>query len=224
MADANDRWLLRERVADALREAITSGELAPGHRLREERLADQHGVSRVPVREALRQLAAEGFVEIRPNRGAVVAQLTAREAEGLLEVREVLEVLVAGQAAERRTAAQLGVLRAVLDEARGALAAGRARDLVRLNGRFHGVLAEASGNPVAARLVAELRSRIDWVYAADVDAQAGDSWAEHAAIVEALADRDAVRAEALVRAHLRRAQGVFRRPDPEDGAHAADTV
>ena len=213
MITPEDKWLLRERVAAAIRSSITGGELEPGARLREERLADEHGVSRVPVREALRQLAAEGFVEIRPNRGAVVAHLSPDEAAGLLEVREVLEALVARQAAERRTADHIAALRDVLARAAAADGANGVRELVTLNGEFHAVLAEASGNPVAAQLIQQLRSRIDWVYAADVAGQAAASWAEHAAIVEAVADGDPIRAEALVRAHLRRAQGVFRHVD-----------
>lgn len=217
IAVSEDRRLLRDRVAAALREAIIGGRVAPGDPLGEERLAAEHGVSRVPVREALRLLAAEGFVEIRPNRGAVVAELADDEAAGLLEVREALEMLAARRAAERRTAGQLAALRGLLAEARDALAEGRLDDLVALNGRFHAALAEASGNPVAAELVAQLRNKIDWVYAADVDVQARDSWAEHGAIVEALAERDPERAAGLVGAHLRRAQRVFRR-------HGADAV
>lgn len=198
-------------MAGALRAAITGGVVAPGHRLQEERLAEEYGVSRIPVREALRQLAAEGFVEIRPNRGAVVAELTAREAQGLLDVREALEALVARQAAENRTSAQLSRLRQLLDEANQVLAEGRVRDLVGLNSRFHALLAEAGGNPVAVDLVSQLQSKIDWVYAANVSTAAADSWADHAAIVDAVADQDPARAEALLHDHLQRAQRVFRR-------------
>ncbi len=93
---------LRSLVSDELRRLVVTGELPPGSRIVEDRLAERLGVSRNPVREALQALAAEGFVEILPRRGAVVAQITPEQAEDLFDVRTALEPLAARLAARRR--------------------------------------------------------------------------------------------------------------------------
>src|SRR5215471_20361542 len=101
---------LRDKVVDELRRRIIECDYAPGHRLTEDRLADDFGVSRNPVREAIRVLEREGFLIAHPRRGAVVASVSAQDVENLFEVRLSLEVLAAQLAAQRIDAAGPAVL------------------------------------------------------------------------------------------------------------------
>ena len=112
-----DHVALREQVLAELRRRIVDGDYAQGERLTETRLADDFGVSRNPVREALRVVEAEGFVQILPRRGAVVATLDDTAVRDLFAVREQLETLAAGLAAERATANDMAHLRRLLDQA-----------------------------------------------------------------------------------------------------------
>jgi DNA-binding GntR family transcriptional regulator len=206
-----ERRKLPTEVVAALREAIVTRRLAPGTRLTEEGLAQQYGVSRVPVREALRSLEAEGFVRIEPYSGTFVAQLSEDEAEDLLRVRAALEVLCAGQAAARCTAHDVEEMRATIAAASAAIAAGRHDDLVGLNGRFHVLLARASGNTVLHGLLTQLQAKIEWVYAADVQSRAQASWSEHAEMVDALSAHDAEAAAAAATQHIANATAAYRR-------------
>ena len=198
-------------VTDAVRRAIVTGRFPPGERLTEDRLAALYGVSRVPVREALRALEGEGFVLIAPYSGTLVAELSDVEAEDLLEVRAAIEVLAARRAAERRTPEQLAQMGAVLATARPALAAGDFDRLVELNGHFHLLVAQASGNGSIHQLLQQLRAKIEWVYAADVRDRAGASWNEHAALVGAFTAGDADEAGRLTEDHIRNARAAYRR-------------
>lgn len=200
---------LAELVADELRRLIVTGHWAQGHRLVETRVAQQLGVSRNPVREAIRSLQAEGFVEVEPRRGARVAVLDASEVAHLLEVRGALEELAAALAARRRTDAELGELDDLVAKGRALAEAGDLSELPPLNTRFHHLLAEASGNPQLEALIRPLRDRLQWVYATRVHTRGPASWEEHAAIAAAIADRDEVRARELAGTHIARATRAF---------------
>jgi DNA-binding GntR family transcriptional regulator len=193
------------QITDALRQAIVSGELAPGDRLTEPALAQRFGVSRVPVREALRVLASEGFVLVRPYWGTTVAELPHNAATDLLELRSAVEPLAARKAAARRTLEQLDAMQAVLTKGSELIEQGRLDELPPLNGQFHLLLAEASGNQLLAQTVGQLRAKTEWVYASGVHRRAGHSWDEHAAILQAVRARDEELADALVAAHIRNA-------------------
>ncbi|NUP45940.1 MAG: GntR family transcriptional regulator [Catenulispora sp.] len=198
-------------VSRAIRDDIIRGVHAPGARLAEEALSARYGVSRVPVREALRTLEAEGFVRSRPYAGVAVAELDDAEAEDLLEIRARLEPLGAGRAAARRTPEQLGRLKELLLLADDALAADRLGELARLNSRFHEVLAQASGSQTLTQLVTQLSWKIAWVYAVELPRRADDSWREHAEIVAALEAGDPDRAAKVVAKHIAQAQKAYRR-------------
>lgn len=204
-------------VTRLVRDDIISGAYPPGHHLTEEGLAERLGVSRIPVREALRTLDAEGFIHSRPHAGAFVAELTVAEAEDLLEVRALLEPLGAARAAARRSADDLGRLRDLLARAEDSLEApDAARDpehlaeLARLNTHFHQTLAQASGSLTLSRLITQLGQKIAWVYTRDLPARAADSWAEHAEVVDAIAAGDAEQARHLVAHHIAQAQSAYR--------------
>ncbi|MGK5630222.1 GntR family transcriptional regulator [Streptomyces sp. URMC 123] len=168
-------------VCDAIRDDIVSGVHPPGGRLTEELLARRHGVSRVPVREALRTLESEGFVTTRRHAGACVAQPSEREAADLLDIRALLEPLGAARAAQRRTEAHLKVLRGLVRLGRERARHGRLGDLGALEGWFHETLAQASGSPGLAALLTQTRRKLAWVYAVEVPAGAAVAVRERAA-------------------------------------------
>ncbi|MFD7029983.1 GntR family transcriptional regulator [Streptomyces sp. NPDC059917] len=197
-------------VCTAIRDDIVSGVFGPGARLTEELLARRYGVSRVPVREALRTLESEGFVTTRRHAGACVAEPTAQEAADLLEVRTLLEPLAAARAARRRSEAHLKVLRGLVRLGQERARRGQGEDLRALGGWFHETLTQASDSPGLIALLTQMRHKITWMYAVDAPARPVDSWAEHGAIVDAVARGDAERARALTAAHTGRAAGAHR--------------
>lgn len=191
-------------VCTAIRDDIVAGVHARGGRLTEEILARRYGVSRVPVREALRTLEAEGFVVTRRHAGACVAEPTEQEAADLLETRTLLEPLGAARAARRRTDAHLKVLRGLVRLGQERARQGGGEDLRSLGGWFHETLAQAAGSPSLTALLTQLRHKIAWMY--DVDPPAGpvEYWAEHGAILDAVARGDGERARALTALHAER--------------------
>ncbi|WP_329588656.1 GntR family transcriptional regulator [Streptomyces sp. NBC_01005] len=210
-------------VCTAIRDDIVSGVFERGSRLTEELLARRYGVSRVPVREALRTLESEGFVVTRRHAGACVAEPTELEAADLLEVRTLLEPLGAARAAQRRTEAHLKVLRGLVRLGQDRARRGEGDDLRSLGGWFHETLAQASGSPGLIALLTQLRHKIDWMHAVEQPARPVDSWAEHGAIVDAVARGDAERARALAAHHAERTAAAHR-PRRWPGAPGAGRV
>lgn len=158
-------------VCTAIRHDIVSGVFPRGSRLTEEVLARRYGVSRVPVREALRTLESEGFVVTRRHAGACVAEPTEREAADLLEIRVLLEPLGAARAAQRRTEAHLKVLRGLVRLGQERARRGKGEDLRSLGGWFHDTLAQASGSPALIALLTQLRHKSAWMYAVEPPAR-----------------------------------------------------
>ncbi|RVU28386.1 GntR family transcriptional regulator [Streptomyces antnestii] len=206
-----------QAVCTAIRDDIVAGVHERGGRLTEEVLARRYGVSRVPVREALRTLEAEGFVVTRRHAGACVAEPTVQEAADQLEIRMLLEPLAAARAAQRRTEAHLKVLRGLVRLGQERSKGGRNEDLRSLGGWFHETLAQASGSPGLVTLLTQLRHKIAWMYAVEPPARPVDSWAEHGAIVDAVARGDAERARALTAQHAERAAAAHRLRVPGAG-------
>ncbi len=200
---------LRSLVRDELRTLVITGELAPGTRLVEDRLAETLGVSRNPVREALQALAGEGFVEISPRRGAVVASVTRQQAEDLFDVRTSLEALAARLAARRAGPEGAARLRDVLEQAREATEAGELDRVAALNSDFHSAVVEIGGNDYLALLVAPITRRVQWVFRASAAQRGPHSWTEHEALVAAVATGDEDLAEALAVAHVRAARASY---------------
>ncbi|MFF4387801.1 MULTISPECIES: GntR family transcriptional regulator [unclassified Streptomyces] len=197
-------------VCTAIRDDIVSGVFEPGGRLTEEVLARRYGVSRVPVREALRTLESEGFVTTRRHAGACVAEPTEQEAADLLELRMLLEPLAAARAARRRTDAHLKVLRGLVRLGQERARRGQGEDLRSLGGWFHETLAQSSGSPGLIALLTQMRHKIAWMYVVEAPDRPVESWTEHGAIVDAVARGDAERARALTAAHADRAAGAHR--------------
>ncbi|MCX5581885.1 GntR family transcriptional regulator [Streptomyces erythrochromogenes] len=197
-------------VCTAIRDDIVSGVFEPGGRLTEEVLARRYGVSRVPVREALRTLESEGFVTTRRHAGACVAEPTAQEAADLLELRMLLEPLAAARAARRRTDAHLKVLRGLVRLGQERARRGQGEDLRALGGWFHETLAQASGSPGLIALLTQMRHKLAWMFVVEAPVRPAESWAEHGAIVDAVARGDAERARTLAAVHADRAAAAHR--------------
>ncbi|HET9382879.1 MAG TPA: GntR family transcriptional regulator [Streptomyces sp.] len=191
-------------VCTAIRDDIVAGVHERGSRLTEELLARRYGVSRVPVREALRTLEAEGFVVTRRHAGACVAEPTEYEAADLLEMRLLLEPLAASRAAQRRTEAHLKVLRGLVRLGQERARLGGGDDLHSLSGWFHETLAQASGSQALASTLTQVRHKIAWMYAVQPPADPAETWVEHGAIVDAVARGDGVRARAVTARHTER--------------------
>lgn len=137
---------VRERVLANLRQEIIAGRLGPGDRLVERELAERFGVSRVPVREAIRALVAEGFVHFETPRRTVVRRLTPNDVRELFELREALEVYAAGLAASRATPEELAEVEELLDRAAAATEAGDAEVITDINSRLHDSIVAIAGN------------------------------------------------------------------------------
>jgi len=193
----------REPV-DRLREAIVAGRLQPSQRLVEAELTQALGVGRSAVRTALIRLEEEGLVTRERNRGARVRLVDQREAVEILEARSVLEGLTARHAAERASDSDVADLRAILIEMRKLLDAG---DLPALSDRqagLHRRLVQIADHGTAAHLISALRSQlVRFQYRTILlPGRSEQSFAEHTAIVEAIAEGDALEAEKAMRVHI----------------------
>jgi DNA-binding GntR family transcriptional regulator len=197
-----DHVALREQVLAELRRRIVDGDYAQGERLTETRLADDFGVSRNPVREALRVVEAEGFVQILPRRGAVVATLDDTAVRDLFAVREQLETLAAGLAAERATANDMAHLRRLLDQASSATDAKDFDLVAELNSAFHRGVIEVSGNRWLLSISAAMYHHVHWVFRVGAAQRAPHSWEEHIRLVEAIEARDPAAATTAAREHV----------------------
>ncbi|MEU0531085.1 GntR family transcriptional regulator [Amycolatopsis tolypomycina] len=191
----------RQRVREELRERILTGRLRPGDRLVERELAEDLGVSRVPVREAIRSLEAEGFVVVQSPRRVVVRQLARVDVEELFDVREALEGLAAGLAAARAGAAERKQLERTLAEAARATTRGDVARIPALNSRFHDEIIAIAGNALLDTMLQPLAGRLRWL------TNQNERWAslleEHRRLYEAIASGDAERAKASAVEHVR---------------------
>lgn len=193
---------LHGRVVDVLRRMIVERRFKPGERLVEERLAEELGVSRNPVREAIRMLAAEGLVEVSANRGASVASMSPQEARETIELRALLEGHNARLATRRQDGEVLKRIQAVLAQGSQAVAKGRFDQLGLLNHQFHAELAAASRNTVLSDMLKRLRDRTAMLFSTDDPGYQERTWTEHAGILRAIVEGDERRAAALAAEHV----------------------
>lgn len=189
-------------VTDTLRQRIVGGVYRQGDRLVEHTLSAELGVSRVPVREALRALAAEGLVSIEPRRGASVACLSEHVAREMVEVRATLEGLNARLAAQRRDPRLVAELQEVLRQGSAAAREDEAECLLALNFRFHEVLGTIAANSVLQDMMRSLRERTGLVFAPAHHLRAQQNWDEHAQILKAVIAGDADLASLLATRHV----------------------
>ncbi len=203
-----------EQACEILRERIRLGEIPPGTRLRQEVLAEELGISRTPLREAMRLLAADGLVVLEPNRGAVVVELSHDDRVAFWEARLALEPAAARMGAQRRAASGVTAMEVAIADQRASVEAAIADQRASMvgdqgfaaNRAFHLALVASAGNPHLDRFAEALWVRA--VGAAIYATQASDSSVvaayadQHAAILAAIMSGDADRAESLTREHI----------------------
>lgn len=194
--------ILKDSVHQRLVEKIIGGELAPGASLGEVKLAEELEVSRTPVREAIRQLQDEGFVEYRPHCGARIIVPTRQLVWEIFQIREALEGIATREAAARISGDGLEALRERFETLRPPVLAGQCDDV---GDSIHDVVLETSGNESLQRIMAIYRGKVAWLQrmAAGVPGRLPRAFREHESILCALEARDPDWAESVARAHVR---------------------
>lgn len=201
----NDEYLpLRDVVFNTLRRSILTGELKPGERLMEIHLADKLGVSRTPIREAIRKLELEGLVTMIPRRGAEVAQITEKHLRDVLEVRRALDALAVELACERITEEELESLKDACEHFKQETKPGNANRLARADVAFHDIILKASGNERLVQMISNLsqqmyRYRLEYV---KDETSYERLISEHAAIYEAIRDRNGRAGAEAIKNHI----------------------
>ena len=193
---------LRQVVTDEIRDMIMSGEIAPGERLVEEKLASRLGVSRNPVREAIRQLEGTTLVEVVPRHGACATHIDGTQVRPLQELRMVLEAWVAKAAALHRSETQLDKLTACVDHGWAAAKAGDHHLSRNWRMRYRDVVDSSTGNPYAHGALLPLREQVDRTIAIISPDENEPRWHDLAELRDAIADRDAQCARYLVLTQL----------------------
>ncbi|MGH3358053.1 MAG: GntR family transcriptional regulator [Nocardioidaceae bacterium] len=200
---------LTDHVVARLRQDIVAGRFPPGGRLTEMGLCEAYGVSRVPVREALKALEVEGFLTYRAYAGVTVATTSSGDAEDLYAVRKAIEVRTVRRCAGRfgddgdeDTADFAERLTALVEAGSAAVDEADPGRLAQLNTEFHLSLAEFSESDNLQSLLRQVALKIEWLYAMDVKSRAVHSWAEHRQIAGAVIAGDPDRCEELIAQHI----------------------
>ena len=203
-AVGRSRRTLADELRLALADDIVRGLLVPGAALDETELARRFGVSRTPVREAIRQLAASGLVEVRPHRGAVVARPSEERLLGMFEAMAELEALCAGLAAERMSPAERGALEAVHEELRALIQGGDPQRYHEINEAFHAAIYAGTHNAYLAEMTHATRSRVQPFRRAQFRnlGRLAKSHMEHDNVVLAILRGDRVGAAGAMRVHI----------------------
>lgn len=196
---------LRDVVFHTLREAILKGELKPGERLMELQLAAKLGVSRTPIREAIRMLEQEGLAVTVPRKGAEVAKMTEKDMEDVLQIRDALDELAVSIACRQMTEEQLDLLRCTMEEFASYTKTGDVRKIAEADVRFHDIIYQSTGNPKLVNMLSNLREqmyryRVEYLkdernYPALIQ--------EHSEIVKGLSDKDLSKVTATMHRHVR---------------------
>jgi DNA-binding GntR family transcriptional regulator len=204
MARATKLGSLREQALATLRQRILDVDYPPGSVLSENQLAGELGISRTPIREALRELAGSGLVRILPQRGVVVSKPTAQDIVEVFQLREQLECFAAHQAAERRTEADAQGFAKDHAEALRHLDRGRHRNAYDASVRLHGRIIVLARNGRLTQFMSQLGDQVHRFGLITLrHGRAVQAIAEHGAIIQAIQAGDGAAAEALMRDHLR---------------------
>lgn len=199
---------LREVVCETLRDAIRKGVLKPGERLMEIQLAEELGVSRTPVREAIRKLELEGYVIMMPRRGTYVANLSIRDVNEVFEIRTSLDSLASGLAAERITDEELERLQRLLVAIGGYIEANDMEKIVETDTEFHDLLYQASRNSRLVGIIFNLREQLTRFRSTSMSfpGRLKATLEEHRRIVEAIAQGDVQEAQAAAEYHMEKSE------------------
>lgn len=199
-----DRYSLRGRVYNTIRSKILSGDYHENEELKEKSLATELGVSRTPVREALRQLELEGLVNIIPNKGASVTGITMQDIHDIFTIRSYLEGLCARWACENITNAQIEALEEILYLSDFHARRSHFDQMVELDNKFHDLIYRASGSKILQHVLSDFHQYVERVRKITLARpyRAEQSRKEHEVIVEAIKNRNGELAEALAHEHM----------------------
>jgi DNA-binding GntR family transcriptional regulator len=197
-----ERRTVAAEAAEILRQRILAGDLKSGQPIRQEQIAQELGVSRIPLREALKQLEAEGFVTIEPHKGAVVSTLSATEVEELFELRVRLEDWLLGEAIPRMREADFAHLDAIIDESRAPDNLSRWGEL---NWRFHEALYRPAGRPISLRFLKRVHDSLDRYLRLQISLSRDweRAYRDHQQLVELARAGDAAAALPFLERHIR---------------------
>ncbi len=204
-SEVHDKFSLRGRVFHKIREDILRGHYKQNEAIKEIQISKELGVSRTPVREALRQLELEGLVTIIPNKGAVVTGINAKDINDIYAIRSMIEGLSAKWAAKTITQEQLDELEEIVYLSEFHLAKGHIEQLYELDTKFHEMLYEASESKILRHVLSDFHHYVQRVRKSSLSSEerAKHSIEEHKAILEALKNRDGDLASALTNLHIR---------------------
>lgn len=199
---------LREVVVENIRQAIISGQFPAGMRLMELQLAEEMGVSRTPVREAIRKMELEGLVVMIPRRGAYVANISIKDINEVYEVRTALDVLAAGLAAEKITDEEVAEMHRLIETDRPLVAEKNYPKIIENDTAFHDIIYRASGNRRCMTIISNLREQITAIRGRSMPypGRLEVMLEEHTAIADAIAKHNAKKAQEAVRVHMENAE------------------
>lgn len=199
-----DKYSLRGRVFSKIREDILSGVYHESEELKENTIGLELGVSRTPVREALRQLELEGLVTIIPNKGAYVTGITSKDIHDIYMIRSYLEGLSAKLACEYISEEQIEAMDEILYLSEFHAKRGHHEQLVELDNKFHDLIYKASGSKILDHVLSDFHHYVERIRKITLshDSRATKSNEEHAAILDAIKKRDGELAEALAHEHI----------------------
>jgi DNA-binding GntR family transcriptional regulator len=205
---------LRDKIASSIRDAIIDGRIKPGERLMEPEVAKNLGVSRTPLREAFFVLESEGLVKVTPRRGAVVADLSVKDAEDTYTTRIALEALAGGLAAKKISTEKINELQS-LNEKMEKLSKSEKKDIKKLldiNSKFHQIIYESCGNDKLIKMILVLRSqtlRYNYLFLS-ILSRLDSSIKEHYEIINSLKKNDKEKVEKLIKKHGETAKEALR--------------
>lgn len=192
---------LREKILETIRDAILKGTLKPGERVSEPDLAERFGISRTPIREAFRQLESEGYLQVIPRKGAVVASLSERDVEEFYAIKIILEGFAARMAAEKLTEKDIERLEAINEKLVQIAGEGDVKTFFRVHNEFHEVFIKAAGNERLYEMINQLVMKFKRLRLASLS-QPGRmeiSVEEHRNMIQAFKNHDGDKADSLVR-------------------------
>src|SRR4051794_5353416 len=207
----SDSLPLVHKVYEHLREGIIGGVFPPGTRLTERELSERLAVSRIPIREALPRLEAEGLITTLPHRGAMVAQLTLRDIDELFSVRASLEVLAARLASQRPAERSAALLSPSFARAKLAVEKGESTEIAAANAAFHEAILRLSGSHLLNSMMAPIGARVSWLFRLTSDRDPNALCTEHRELYDAIRSGDTDLAASLAFVHVERG----RRPSLE---------
>ncbi len=192
---------LREKILEMIRDAILKGTMKPGERVSEPELAERFGISRTPIREAFRQLESEGYLEVVPRKGAIVASLSERDIEEFYAIKIILEGFAAKMAAENLTEKDIERLEAINERLQKIAEEGDVKNFFRVHNEFHDLFIKAAGNDKLFEMINQLVMRFKRLRLASLShpGRMEISVEEHRNMIEAFKKHDGERADSLVR-------------------------